>query len=478
MKLNCLSVCILLLSMVVVSCDDTTDTIGQSLTDNMDHVKIYTDTFTVSTQSIKAGPVLSRTVIGNLGRLKDPDTDSYISSDFTTKFHVLSNYSILGKDSVFSYKTTGEFMADSCELRFYFSDYVGDSLATMKATLYELDKPLKENESFYSDFDPLKEGYVRTDANAIKIGKSYTLSDYTIQKSEREAENHAPNICFVMKDPYTDKEGNTYPNYATYILRKAYEHPEYFKNSQTFANHVCPGFYLKTESGFGSMAYIYGTNMSIYYKGVLPSDSTFTASIPFSGTEEVIQHTTISNENSIDKLLEDKTCTYLKTPAGIFTEVTIPVDEIMLSHGNDTLNTAKISFTRLNNRIQSDYSFDVPTNLLLIQKDSLQSYFENGKTPDNKVAFLISASSTNDFEFSNIAEMIRFMYEIKLAGKASENWNKAVLVPVDVNFNTSNTQSFQQLTHQMSVTSTRLVGGSENPNGPIKLSVIYSKFSD
>lgn len=199
MKLNCLSVIVLLLSMVVVSCDDTTDTIGQSLTDNMDHVKIYTDTFTVSTQSIKAGPVLSRTVIGNLGRLKDPDTDSYISSDFTTKFHVLSNYSILGKDSVFSYKTTGEFMADSCELRFYFSDYVGDSLATMKATLYELDKPLKENESFYSDFDPLKEGYVRTDANAIKIGKSYTLSDYTIQKSEREAENHAPNICFVMK---------------------------------------------------------------------------------------------------------------------------------------------------------------------------------------------------------------------------------------------------------------------------------------
>ena len=143
MKLNCLSVFVLLLSMVVVSCDDTTDTIGQSLTDNMDHVKIYTDTFTVSTQSIKAGPVLSRTVIGNLGRLKDPDTDSYISSDFTTKFHVLSNYSILGKDSVFSYKTTGEFMADSCELRFYFSDYVGDSLATMKATLYELDKPLK-----------------------------------------------------------------------------------------------------------------------------------------------------------------------------------------------------------------------------------------------------------------------------------------------------------------------------------------------
>ena len=66
MKLNCLSVIVLLLSMVVVSCDDTTDTIGQSLTDNMDHVKIYTDTFTVSTQSIKAGPVLSRTVIVTL----------------------------------------------------------------------------------------------------------------------------------------------------------------------------------------------------------------------------------------------------------------------------------------------------------------------------------------------------------------------------------------------------------------------------
>ena len=33
------------------------------------------------------------------------------------------------------------------------------------------------------------------------------------------------------------------------------------------------------------------------------------------------------------------------------------------------------------------------------------------------------------------------------------------------------------MNHQMTLSSTRLVGGSENPNGDIKLSVIYSKFS-
>ena len=45
-------------------------------------------------------------------------------------------------------------------------------------------------------------------------------------------------------------------------------------------------------------------------------------------------------------LREDNTCTYLKTPAGIFTEVTLPVDEISTSHSTDSLLTAKIVFQR------------------------------------------------------------------------------------------------------------------------------------
>lgn len=468
-----MAACTLLLSMVVVSCDDTTDTIGQSLTDNMDHIKIYTDTFTVSTRSIKAGPVLSRTATGNLGRMKDPETGSYITGDITTKFHVLSNYNMPSKDSLYTYKYEGEILADSCDIRFYFANQEGDSLATMKATLYELAKPLQEDGKYYTDFDPLKEGYVRTDDNAIKIGKTYTLWDYTITKSEREASNHANNIRIKITGPYTDKDGNSYPDYATYILRNYYEHPEYFTNSQAFANHICPGFYLKSESGSGSIAYIYATNMSVYFRGIESSSSPLT--IPFSGTEEVMQHSTITNDDKIDELIEDNTCTYLKTPAGIFTEMTIPVDDIMKGHENETLNTVNVSLTKLNNKVKSDYSFNTASYLLMIPKDSLNTFFENNKTTDNKTSY-ITALSGNTYTYSNISELVRYMYDQKKAGRYSEEWNKVVIIPVEYT-STSGTNS-NKTNHQMTVSSTCLVGGSENPHEPIKLSVIYSKFSN
>ncbi len=475
MKLKFMAAGALLLSMVVASCNDTTDTIGQTLTDNMDQINISTDTFYVSSRSIKAGPVLSRTATGNLGRMIDPETGSYVTGDITTKFHVLSSYNLPEKEKLYSYHKKGEILADSCEIRFYFADQLGDSLATMKATLYELAKPLQEDGKYYTDFDPMKEGYVRTDKNAVKIGKAYTLCDYTITKKEREASNHANNIRIRITGPYTDKEGKEYPDFGTYILRSYYEHPEYFFNSQSFANHICPGFFLKSEAGSGSMAYIYATNMNVFYRSV--DNDSVAMVMPFSGTEEVMQHSTITNDDKIDELVEDNTCTYLKTPAGIFTEMTLPVDDIMKGHENDTLNTVKVSLTKLNNKVMSDYSLDTATDLLMIPKDSLNTFFESNKGMDNKTSYLASIDG-NSYTYSNISELVHRMHDKKLSGNYSEDWNKVVIIPVEYQSTAvSTTTSYYKMNHQMTISSTRLVGGPENPNGPIKLSVIYSKFS-
>ena len=59
------------------------------------------------------------------------------------------------------------------------------------------------------------------------------------------------------------------------------------------------------------------------------------------------------------------------------------------------------------------------------------------------------------------------------------DWNKVVLVPVSTEYVTvGQNQVLAKVSHDMSMTSTRLVGGSANPNQPIRISVIYSKFSD
>lgn len=465
----------------IASCDDTTDSIGNSLTDNMDMLKVTTDTFNVATRSIVADSVLSRSTTGYLGKIRDIETGNYITGDFMAQFSTLENYKLPEKDSIVSLQD-GEVIADSCSIRLFYTDYYGDSLATMNITAYEMNEPMKEGVKYYSNFDPIAEELIRNDG--MKVNKTYTLTDLSISDEDRADESsYTPNIKINLNKPYTDKNGVTYNNYGTYIMRMYYEDPDRFKNSYNFIHEVCPGFYFKTNDGIGSMAYITVSQLNIYFRYL--NDSTYVGTTSFSATEEVLQTTNISNDKqNIADLANDNTCTYLKTPAGIFTEITLPVDEITENHSNDTINTAKISLTRINNNTHDEYSLSAPSTLLMIPKDSLYTFFENGNNVDYKKSFIaIYSSSTNQYTFNNISGMITYMADIKKKGLAENSnwlnehpdWNRVVVIPVSVTTNSSS--QIVKIVHDMSLTSTKLVGGSENPYEPIKINVIYSKFN-
>lgn len=465
----------------IASCDDTTDSIGNSLTDNMDMLKVTTDTFNVATRSIVADSVLSRSTTGYLGKIRDIETGNYITGDFMAQFSTLENYKLPEKDSIVSLQD-GEVIADSCSIRLFYTDYYGDSLAIMNITAYEMNEPMKEGVKYYSNFDPIAEGLIRNDG--MKVNKTYTLTDLSISDEDRADESsYTPNIKINLNKPYTAKNGVTYNNYGTYIMRMYYEDPDRFKNSYNFIHEVCPGFYFKTNDGIGSMAYITVSQLNIYFRYL--NDSTYVGTTSFSATEEVLQTTNISNDKqNIADLANDNTCTYLKTPAGIFTEITLPVDEITENHSNDTINTAKISLTRINNNTHDEYSLSAPSTLLMIPKDSLYTFFENGDNVDYKKSFIaIYSSSTNQYTFNNISGMITYMADIKKKGLAENSnwlnehpdWNRVVVIPVSVTTNSSS--QIVKIVHDMSLTSTKLVGGSENPYEPIKINVIYSKFN-
>jgi hypothetical protein len=465
----------------IASCDDTTDSIGNSLTDNMDMLKVTTDTFNVATRSIVADSVLSRSTTGYLGKIRDIETGNYITGDFMAQFSTLENYKLPEKDSIVSLQD-GEVIADSCSIRLFYTDYYGDSLATMNITAYEMNEPMKEGVKYYSNFDPIAEGLIRNDG--MKVNKTYTLTDLSISDEDRADESsYTPNIKINLNKPYTDKNGVTYNNYGTYIMRMYYEDPDRFKNSYNFIHEVCPGFYFKTNDGIGSMAYITVSQLNIYFRYL--NDSTYVGTTSFSATEEVLQTTNISNDKqNIADLANDNTCTYLKTPAGIFTEITLPVDEITENHSNDTINTAKISLTRINNNTHDEYSLSAPSTLLMIPKDSLYTFFENGDNVDYKKSFIATySSSTNQYTFNNISGMITYMADIKKKGLTENSnwlnehpdWNRVVVIPVSVTTNSSS--QIVKIVHDMSLTSTKLVGGSENPYEPIKINVIYSKFN-
>lgn len=471
-----------LASFFLVSCDDTTDNIGSSLIDNVDKLHITTDTFTVSTRSIVADSVLSRNMTGYLGKVRDPETGAYLSSSFMTQFYSPENFSFPDKDSIQSRDELGEVMADSCDIRLYYNGFYGDSLATMKMSVYELTKPVEEQKYFYSNFNPEKE-YISGNEN--KTNKVYTLVDLNVDEKTRYSSDYMPAIRISL-----DKE------YGTKILKAYYDNPNAFKNAYSFIHDVMPGFYFKSVGGLGSMAYISLSQLNVYFRHKTTTtasdgtkrDTIITSVGAFPGTEEVLQTTTVSNDKStLQKLVSDNSCTYLKSPAGIFTEMRIPVKDIVekqyigedgktYSHKNDTINSAKVVLTRINNAQNSEYTLAIPQTLLILPKADMYSFFEKKKVADYKTSFLATYnSSTNTYTFNNIGGLVKYLYENGDRTKA--DWDKVVIIPVKTAYNTtSTTKELIAVNHDMSLASTRLVGGPESKYGDIKISVIYSKF--
>jgi len=486
-------VSLVLSSIIFIACDDNTDEIGSSLIDNVDRLEISTQTYKVSTRSIIADSVYSRNTTAYLGRTRDPETGAYITSDFSTQFYVLPNVfppadSIYG--AVKEYDETLEkditlMIADSCDIMLGYTSYYGDSLSTMKLTAYEMSKPMSETKKYYSNYDPEKDGMIRK--GGVEKSKVYTLTDLNSGYNDV--------IRIKLDKEYTDKDGKKYNNYGTFLMQKYYSKDSVlFKDPYKFIQELVPGFYFKNKGGLGSMAYVSNCQLNIYYKmkstakkvikgqngkedQTITVDTFKVGASKFYGTEEIMQSTRISNDNkTLEKLVSDNSCTYIKSPAGIFTEMTLPVEEIMKGHENDTINSAKITLTRLNNNVMDNkWALDVPQTLLMIPKSELYSFFENNRIADYKTSFLANYNSQyNTYTFNNIGSLIKALDK---ADKSKEDWNKVVIIPVTATYSeTSSQNELTKVEHNMSMTSTRLIGGKENPHEPITITVIYSKF--
>ena len=489
MKILRLLTVLVIAALTFAACDDTTEGIGGSITNKIDNINISDSAFNVTTKSIVAGAVLSRNNTGLIGKMKDPETGNYVKGDYMTQLSVLPTFSVDTLDYI-KQANKGSIEADSCYLLVSYNASYGDTIAPMKVTAYEMTKPMSEDKEYYSDYDAFKEGWV-SETNQ-HWSSNYNLSNTSDVK----------NFKIYLNKKYM-KDGKTYKNYGSYIMQTYAEHPEYFKTNYKFLHNVCPGFFIKNVGGTGNMAKIWNTELIFYWTRhkTINKDST-AVSIGynrFDGTEEVLQLNKIENNTeNLEKLAsqDQKKCTYLKSPAGIFTEVTLPIEDIMKGHEKDTLNTASISFPRLNNDNEDNpYNFATPSTILMVQKDSLQSFFEKSKLADNRTSYTASYSSTgsykNAYTFQNIANLVSAMYKNKGKG---ENWNKVVLVPVNVITTTQGyTTVISKINHDMSLASTRLIVGTDDPDkdyttdkktgkkvasGPIRIKVIYSKFKE
>ena len=151
-----------------------------------------------------------------------------------------------------------------------------------------------------------------------------------------------------------------------------------------FIHHVCPGFFFEVTGGVGSMVETMITTLNVYFKyhtkTETGNDTIVDGLQRMAATEEVLQNTRIENKLPASMLDSSNGYTYIKSPAGLYTEITLPINEVIAGeHYNDTINAASFSLRCFKDNTHNIYDLTAPPTILMIRKAEQYSFFEESK---------------------------------------------------------------------------------------------------
>lgn len=451
-----------LLLLFVAACDDNTGSIGISITPSTDSIAVHTRIFHASSRSVLADSVLGRTSTVYFGRYTDPETNTIFESNFMTQFNCAEGGNVFpAADSIRGDSTV------KTELRLFYTSWFGDKSNAMQLEVFLLDNPLLEGRLYYTNVNPAD--YCDVEKEPIAV-KSYTAMDYALDDDVLEDEDHYHNVCI----PLPNEIGNN-------ILKEYRAHPEYFDGASSFIDNVCQGVYVRCTQGDGTVLNISQISLNVSFV-MASNDSVYTTQ--FMGSQEVLQVNSFHNDG-LQPLVEDNECTWLKTPAGIFTEITLPIDEITAE--DDTINSAKMVFTRYNRASSEEFHPGIPQTLLMVRKTKMTEFFANNELTDNETSVYTSFNSTyNTYTFGNIANIIsncknerdEWLEEHPSSSTKDyealfPDWNRVLLIPISLLTTTSNNvTNTVGIRHDLSIGSTCLANDPKH----LEVRVITSAF--
>ncbi len=474
------TVCGLLAVLFLISCDEDTLSLGSTLTPQGDVITVKDDSCFATSRTIKAADsLLVMTSQCNLGRFTEQNSGTTFQASYMTQLNCMENFTIA--DSVYGIgdhdfpqwfiDEIGDQKPYYANLVIYYTGFFGDPANPVKIEVFPLETMLDPNTRYYTDTDPSQ----FCDLQAQPLA-SITVSGVNMQNSDslRSLSGYLPSITIPLPD-----------SIATNILESYFdpERRQYFADSKSFMENLYKGFYIRCSQGDGSMFYISRTILAVNYKSIGFDDDDEpqyeSRMAEFQGNSEVLQLNCVK-WTGLDDELADNSCTWIRSPFGVLTEITLPIDEMRTDEY--VLNSAQL---RLSSAVtpSSQYKPSVPSTLLLIRKDQLQDFFAKNHLTDNTESFVATYSSKyGTYTYNNIAAMVEKIYSdreewIEENGgdnaayeQACPDWNKVVLIPVRANLNSFSSAISYGV--DISMHQVKLIGGST----PIKIKTIRTKF--
>jgi hypothetical protein len=452
---------------VFISCDDDLNRLGSSIQPEGDDIFVYVDTVLITAETVSLNDsVYARTQWGLLGDYTDPVFGN-VKSDYLSELYCPDN-------TAFPDKTLS---IDSTFIEILSDRFIGDSISPFGIAAYRVKEPLTGH--FFTNVDPkeycemkqpLGQGIFSVHDAALVDNGSWIYS-YKLHLDKSVGQG--------FYDEWKNSNGNT------------------FKNSEKFRKFF-KGMYVTTSFGGGSLLNINTTALRIYlsYTGrnkADTEDSTRVGLFRMVFTPEVIQLNHIQNKNPNYLFMNNDTRTYLKSPAGVCTELTIPLADIMkkaeeTGKKNNKLNAANFNIKGFTEE-EEKTNLGRSSTLLFVNTDSITDFFYKKKIADAKTSYIMEwSSSTNTYNFAyanvrnnlsnNIANLINY-YMDYYKGKDNIPNLKYYVIPISADFQSSTTSSgstvytYTKVFNQMSPTSAILRTDEDN----MKMALIFSNYN-
>lgn len=426
------------------ACNDNLNSVGNTIQPSDDSIYVATDTITVNAKTISMqDSVYARTINGVLGKYED-DVFGTIQSDYLAQFYFPSDAKF--KDNLVS--------IDSVQFVIDFNSYAGDSLAPMGLSIYKVTSDLTPN--FYTNADPSK----YSDLSTVLANQAFTINGARKLKSSTTQRE-------IVADLGTA--------YGTELYQQV-KSGEIKDNASFQKKHK--GVYVTTTFGSGALINVLYTSIDIYYKYKSikgnynqTADTILSTNFSLTVTDEVIQLNHIKNTIPADLLKENTGATYMKTPAGLYTQVVFPLKKIRENMDRLKMKSINSAQFLVNGYTQKEsttsFSLQRPSYFLLIDKDSVDQFFAKKELPNGISSFYTARNTSyNTYDYNNISGLINHYN-----AKGVDNLT-CLLIPVDISLDSSTGAPLGVYNYLKPSTA---VLRSDSTN--MRLNLIYNKFN-
>jgi len=445
-------------ALLTLSCNDTLDQVGFTIQPGKDRLTVGMATLNLLARTVAADSVYAKTKYPVLGEYIDPVFGS-IKSEYMGEFYFPEGAGFSEGASI-----------DSVRVVVSYTTMMGDSLAPMELSVYELTDSLKGVDD-YTHIDPAAFADMSAPLGTqVFTGKNDT---YTLQTNTAGTSIKVYDIRVKI------------PNALGERFLAEYNKPGHGQmvNPDTFRKYF-PGLYFTTTYGQSTIVNVDLTSLYVHYhyldKGGSSTgqDTIRNTSLRLIITPEVTQINHVKTDNS-QLLVNNTTHTYVKSPAGVNTEITFPLSQLHDSLKSQALNLANLTVYAMPDAIENPMvKVSPPDYLLLVNRDSLSGFFENRKLRDNITSFLSDKfdATTYSYKFNNISTMINH-YNEQFNGEPYDL--VYYLIPVSTTFvssqqsyYSSGTTVLTDIYNQMWPTGAML----DKREGNLKLELIFSNF--